>query len=281
MGRNNKKYQLDLHQQLYNRFQKLESFGESFGESKHAAKHSDTDSLAEHIYSFGTRKTYYRIGKKYIEWAQREKKCTTLKDARRYVKEYMLMRESSVQPNGRKYSSWTLATDAAALRKIFSIRKEDLDYYRPPARHREDIIRSRGRRKRDSHFSETANQLLVDFSKSTGLRRSETAVLRGKDLYTREQIEKKISSIQSVPENKRTTAESIWLSICLDTRMFPADMFDHFVYVRNGKGGKRRLVPILGDQQTRQDIIHRFRCTAPDKKIFPGGIPSCADIHNN
>ena len=104
MGRKNKKYQLDLHQQLYRRFQELESFGES----KHAAKKSGTDGIAEHIYSFNTRKTYYRIGKKFIEWVQREKNCTTLKNARKYVKEYMLTLEAAIQPNGRKYSAWRL-----------------------------------------------------------------------------------------------------------------------------------------------------------------------------
>ena len=65
MGRKNKKYQLDLHQQLYKRFQELESFGES----KHAAKQETNEGIAEHIYSFGTRRTYYNIGKRYIDVA--------------------------------------------------------------------------------------------------------------------------------------------------------------------------------------------------------------------
>jgi len=276
MGRKNKKYQLDLHQQLYKRFQELESFGES----KHEAKQNAADGIEEHIYSFGTRKTYYNIGKRFIEWVQREKDCTTLKNARKYAKEYLLMREAFTQTNGRKLSAWTLATEAAALRKIFSIRKDDPDYYQPPARRRKDIIRSRGKVKRDSHFSETANQFLVDFCKATGLRRSEASILRGRDLYTREQIEEIIRSIHAIPENNRTAGEKIWLQICLDSRMFPKDAFSHFIYVRNGKGGKKRLVPIVGNKNSIRNITERFQETLSDKKIFPGGIPSNADIHS-
>ena len=276
MGRKNKSYQLNLHQQLYKRFQELESFGKS----KHAAKQEDGGGTAEHIYSFGTRRTYYNIGKRYIEWVEKEKGCTTLKSARKYANEYMHLREAYILPNGRHLSAWTLATEAAALRKIFGISRDDPDYYTPPARHREDIIHSRGKRKRDTHFSESANQFLVDFCKATGLRRSEVAVLRGKDLYSIEDISQKFASLQKIPEAKRTAEENAWFRMCMDTRVFLPDSFQYYIYVRNGKGGRKRLVPIIGDDKTIKEITDRFQSAEPDRKIFPGGIPSNADIHN-
>lgn len=50
---------------------------------------------------------------------------------------------------------------------------------------------------RDRHFSKTNNDELVKFCKGTGLRRSELAELRGKDLVPRAEIEAEISSLES------------------------------------------------------------------------------------
>ena len=85
--------------------------------------------------------------------------------------------------------AWTVQLEAKAMGKLYGISPDDENYFKPPKRNREDIKRSRGDRVRDRHFSKTNNDELVKFCKGTGLRRSELAELRGKDLVPRAEIE--------------------------------------------------------------------------------------------
>ena len=62
MGRNNKKYRKDLHQQLYDKFNKMIAFGES----KREAKQNGT--IKNKIFSYSTYKTYYRHAKAFVDW---------------------------------------------------------------------------------------------------------------------------------------------------------------------------------------------------------------------
>ena len=100
-----------------------------------------------------------------------------------------------------------------------------------------------GDRVRDRHFSITNNDELIKFCKGTGLRRSELGALKGGDLLTKEQIEKEISRLEAVPEQKRTPEEVRRLEVLKDTRLFDSE---YYVFVRNGKGGRERLSPIIG-----------------------------------
>ncbi len=76
-------------------------------------------------------------------------------------------------------------------------------------RHRAEIKRSRLPAKRDAHFSVKRNADLINFCRSTGLRRSEVEELRGDD-YTFENGEM-------------------------------------YIHVRHGKGGKERYAVVIGD----------------------------------
>ena len=154
------------------------------------------------------------------------------------------------------------------------VKPDDEDYFKPPKRNRSEIKRSRGDAKRDRHFSEANNDELIKFCRGTGLRRSELADLKGTDLVTREQIEAQITALEQIPEQKRTPGDTKRLQMLQDTRMFEGE---YFIHVRNGKGGRERVSPIIGKNQTQ--IIDRMKNTLPDEKVWQF-IHQCADIHS-
>lgn len=263
MGRKNKAYYKDLHQQAYERLHGMLSFGES----KKAAVANGTD--REKIFSFNTYKAYWKHVKYFLKYV-REKypKCATLKKARKYVNEWLQQRAD------QGLSAWTVQLEAKALGKLYGISPDDENYFKPPKRNREDIKRSRGDRVRDQHFSKANNDELIKFCRGTGLRRMELENLRGKDLVSREQIEAEITRIEGIPEGQRTAALTKRLEMLQDTRMFQEG---YFVHVRNGKGGRERLSPIIG--KNAEQIIERIRETPAKEKVWQF-VHQCADIHS-
>ncbi len=263
MGRKNKAYYKDLHQQAYERLHGMLSFGES----KKEAVANGTNQ--EKIFSFNTYKAYWKHTKYFLKYV-REKypKCTTLKKARKYVNEWLQQRAD------QGLSAWTVQLEAKALGKLYGISPDDENYFKPPKRNREDIKRSRGDRVRDQHFSKANNDELIKFCRGTGLRRMELENLRGKDLVSREQIEAEIARIEGIPEEQRTAALTKRLEMLQDTRMFQEG---YFVHVRNGKGGRERLSPIIG--KNAEQIIERIRETPAKEKVWQF-VHQCADIHS-
>ena len=166
-----------------------------------------------------------------------------------------------------------LDTEAKALGKLYGISPDDENYFKPPKRNREDIKRSRGVRVRDRHFSKTNNDELIRFCKGTGLRRSELVELRGKDLITREQIEAEISRLESRLPAELTSADTKRLEMLQDACLFPEGYFTH---VRNGKGGRERLSPIVGPDAAQ--IIERLQNTPGEEKVWQH-VHQSADIH--
>lgn len=157
--------------------------------------------------------------------------------------------------------------------KLYGIQPDDENYFKPPKRKREDIKRSRGDRVRDRHFSKTNNDELIKFCRGTGLRRCELEQLRGKDLVTRSQIEKEISRLDTIPAESRTPVDEKRFTMLQDARLFDGE---YFTFVRNGKGGRERLSPIIG--QNTEQIVERFRNTPPEEKVWQH-IHKSADIH--
>lgn len=262
MGRKNKAYYKDLHQQAYDRFQSMMAVGQS----KKAAMTTGTGQ--EKIFSFNTYKTYWKHTKYFIAYVkEKHPECTTLKSARKYVGEWLQARTD------QGLSAWTVQAEAKALGKLYGISPEDKDYFKPPKRNREDIKRSRGDKVRDRHFSKLNNDELIKFCRGTGLRRSELKELRGKDLATRAQIEAEISRIEAIPESQRTPGDTSRLGMLQDTRLFQVEYFTH---VRNGKGGRERYSPIVG--KNADQIIGRIRDTPPAEKVWQH-IHQSADIH--
>lgn len=263
MGRRNKSYSKTLHQQAYDRLTGMQAFGES----KREALATGTD--RNKIFSFNTYQTYWKHTKYFIKYIrEHHPECTTLKSAKKYVNDWLQSRAD------QGLSAWTIQLEAKAMGKLYGIQPGDPNYFTPPRRKREDIKRSRGDRIRDSHFSKTNNDELIKFCQGTGLRRSELLALRGKDLVTRAQIEAEISQIESIPETERTANEVKRLAMLTDTRMFPEEYFTH---VRNGKGGRERMSPIIG--KNAEQIIDRIKETPPAEKVWQH-VHKCADIHS-
>ena len=202
LGRKNKKYYKDLHQQAYDRLTGMQAFGES---KKEAVKNG-TD--GQKIFSFNTYQSYWKHTKYFLSYIkEKHPECTTLKSAKKYVNEWLQARAD------QGLSAWTVQLEAKALGKLYGINPEDENYFNPPKRNREDIKRSRGDRVRDKHFSVTNNDELIKFCKGTGLRRSELGMLKGGDLVTKEEIEREIAVIESVPVQERTPAEEKRLAV--------------------------------------------------------------------
>ena len=262
MGRKNKSYYKDLHQQAYDRLNGMQAFGES----KKEAVANGTD--RGKIFSFNTYQTYWKHTKYFLKYIKEvHPECTTLKSAKKYVNEWLQLRTD------QGLSAWTIQTEAKALSKLYGIQPDDDGYFKPPKRNREDIKRSRGDRVRDRHFSEENNNELVKFCKGTGLRRSELMELRGKDLVTRAQIEDEIARLNALQAGERSAAADKRLEMLQDTLLFDEEYFTH---VRNGKGGRERLSPIIG--RFAGQIIRRIRETPAEEKVWQY-VNTNADIH--
>ena len=106
------------------------------------------------------------------------------------------------------------------------------------------------------------------------MRRAELVELKGKDLISKEQIENLISKLEAIPVSKRTEKDIKRLDVLLDTRLFNEP---YFTIVRNGKGGRERISPIIGKNSAQ--IIERMQNTKPEEKVWQY-VNSNADIHS-
>lgn len=262
MGRKNKSYSKDLHQQAYDRLTGMQAFGASKKEAVADGTSKDK------IFSFDTYKSYWKHTKLFIKYIQeKHPECTTLKAAQRYMNEWLQMRVDEGK------SPWTVQLDTMALRKLFGVDANDEKAFQPPKRERKEITRSRVDRVRDKHFSKSNNDELIKFCKGTGLRRRELSELRGKDLIARNEIEAEISQLEKLQEEAHDPNRERRLDMLRDTRMFQGEYFTH---VRNGKGGRVRMSPIIGPNA--EQIIERMKNTAPDEKVWQH-VSENADIH--
>lgn len=271
MGRRNKSYRKDLHQQAYEKLTKMQAFSES----KKDAIRSGTEK--DRIFSFNTYQTYWKHIKYFIKYVQKEHpECTTLKQAKKYANEWLQSRAEQKNKNGQHLSAWTIQTEAAALNKLFQIDKADPERFQPPRRNRKDIKRSRTDAVRDKHFSVTNNDELIKFCKGTGLRRSGIESIKSEDLMSRDDIEAEIARIKAIPAHQRSNDDKTKLSIYLDTRIFKNPSPDFFIYVKE-KGGRKRLSPVVGPNT--EEIIYRFKQTKKGEKVWQY-VNSNADIHS-
>lgn len=202
------------------------------GTSKHEMKQEHATS--DKIFSYGTFKSYLKSNIGFVNYCKENFGCKTLADCRSHVDDYLQHRMSYC-------SSWTVKLDAASLGKLYN---ESTTAFCPTkSRLRTDVVRSRGEKGMDKHFSESRNANLVEFCRSTGLRRSEVATCRGSHL---------------VP----CAASSHGVGI----------------YVPNGKGGKARIAPLVCSKEAAERIVQQCS-TAGDGKLFDK-IHAAADIHS-
>ena len=143
------------------------------------------------------------------------------------------------QLNEKGYSAYTVHTWASAVVKVLDLPLTD---YCLPKRQRKDITRSRYPVKSDAHFSPANHQDLVHFCRAVGPRNhKELAYIRGSDLVD-------------------------------------AGDGRYAVQINKGKGGKRRLAPIVGSASQVKKVVALMQA-AGDDLVF-SDIPDAADIHS-
>lgn len=268
MGRKNKRYSKDLHQQAYEKLTGMQHFGES----KKAAVEDGTEK--DKIFSYNTYSTYWKHTKYFVKWIQTEHpECTTLKSAKKFVNEWLQSRVDQVDGKGQHLSAWTIQTEAAALNKLYQIDKADPNRFQPPKRNRSEIKRSRVSTERDKHFSVTNNDELIRFCKGTGCRRNVLERLEGRDMWTRADMEKEVSVLSD--RTDLSDKERKHLVVLKDAlEVFPDH--DIFIHHRKDKNGRYRFAPVMGPDKNA--IIKRMRNTGPNEKVWQY-VNSNADIH--
>lgn len=190
MGHKNKK---SLIRQVQERLDSMLAIGES----KYIDKKYDL--TKGKIYSWTTYRSYLQQCCQFARYCRDNHHCKNLADCRQYVGEWMESRQ--------ELSAYTQKLSTSALCKLYGESLEELGISTKRAA-RNEITRSRGTAKRDSHFSEEKNADFVEFCRSTGLRRLEITKLRGDQLLQE---------------------EGQW-------------------YIQTtGKGGRFRIIPICGD----------------------------------
>lgn len=222
MGHKNKE---SLIFQVTNKFNSMLSIGES----RHSAKTNGTAS--DKIFSWGTYRTYVKHSCYFVDYCKRNYNAKTLAQCESHATEWLNSRSN--------LSPYTQKMESAAINKLYgkSIK------YNKRNRFRSIITRSRGIAQRDIHFSEENNKELVDFAKTTGLRRNEL---------------KSLKSGAVVYDHKGRA--------CINV-------------MSGSKGGKKRLAPIVGNTQQVQSVIDKVNNTPQGKKVFQS-IPNAADIHS-
>ncbi len=265
MGRHNPAYHKSLHQQAYAKLNSMQAFGESKRDAiaNGAAK--------DKIFSYSTYTAYWKHIKYFIHWlAQEYPECTTLKSARRHVGEWLQSRTD------QGLSAWTVHVEAKALGKLFGIQPDDLDYFKPPERRREDITRSRTETESAKKFSTAGNAELISFCKGVGGRRNVIEKLKGRDLWTRDRMVAEVRLL----ENKAALSdkEQRHLNTLQEAlRTFPDQT--HFIHHRKDKNGRYRFAPIMAPALERNQIIERFLSTPADSKVWDH-VPKNAPIHS-
>lgn len=96
LGRKNKSYSKDLHQQAYEKLTSMLALGES---KREAVLNGTAD---DKIFSVNTYKTYWKHIKYFLKYVKEKyPECTTLKKAKRYVNEWLQVRLTRIYLLGR------------------------------------------------------------------------------------------------------------------------------------------------------------------------------------
>lgn len=253
----------DLHQQAYDRLKGMQSFGDSKVADKKYDRDHDTDMTSGKIYSYSTYRTYWKHTKYFLKWVQKNHpEIRKLDKAEKLVPEWLQTRVDA------RLSAWTVQTEAAALNKLYGITTDDPKRFQPPQRKKEDIIRSRGTKVRDAHFSEVKNEELVNFCRGCGFRRNVLEKLRGDDLYDRARVEAAL-------EKAKADNDAAMVKVCKAAlENFPNK--EYFILHRSDKGGKTRISPIVGPAQGK--IVQRMRNTPADQLVWQYVSGNC-DVH--
>ena len=87
-------------------------------------------------------------------------------------------------------------------------------------------------------------------------------------------VEAELYELEKIPEAQQAPSVARRLEILRDTQLFPEAQ--SFIHVRNGKGGRERLSPIIGKHA--DQIAERIADTPAEEKVWQH-IHQSADIH--
>lgn len=224
-----------LAKQIQDVFDSKLAIGESKYQDKLEGKKTFNDITAltqDKIYSWATYKSYMKQANYFAKYCKDTYGCRTLEECKSYVDEWL---QKQIE-EGK--SAYTQKLRACSLAKLYNCKSTD--FIKTEVRNRENITRSRGIKVRDKHFSERNHKDLVEFCKSTGLRRKELKVLTGDKLVYKKEEDK------------------------------------YYIKVNVGsKGGRERLAPIIGNVES---VVERMKSVGTNK-VFDK-IPLAADIHS-
>jgi integrase len=212
------------------------------GASKH--QHKRDGDYKKYLFSFSTYKSYKKSILYFCRYLRETHKCKTLAEARQYADEWIQKRIDEGK------SAFTLKLDVAALCKLYG--DSASDYIPTPKRERKNIKRSRYPVERDKHWSQEKWATYKTFCECTGLRKSELKRLTPNMVVSGREIE----NFADIKDH-----ENLW-----------------YIQVNRGKGGKKRLAPIIGTPEEVQLVLDTMRnCTT--SRVFPR-IPDAADQHH-
>lgn len=235
-----------LKAQIHDRYAAM--FERGYGRSRHADKAAGN--TGGRIYSKKTFETYKKAGRAFGSWMRENyPKVRKLDDCRAYVNEYLAKRCYVDE-----VSAPTFKTEKAALAKLFGVEAqtdEQRGWLASPQARRRDVTRSRGVAVRDGHFSESRNADLVEFCRSTGLRRHELEALRG-------------SKLRCPGDAVRVDGQARF--VVPDGKMYLEGIA--------GKGGRVRTVEVVGDQE----LVARM-CREAGSGLVWGRVHNACDVH--
>ena len=131
----------------------------------------------KNIYSWNTFKTYMKHCNYFAQYCKTKYDVKTLDECKTYASEWLESRQT--------LSPYTQKLEASALAKLYDCSPASMGI-ETQKRLMKNITRSRGEKVRDTHFSESNHAEIVDFCKSTGLRRAELSALRGSSLIQKD-----------------------------------------------------------------------------------------------
>ena len=190
------------------------------GQSKQMAKIAGIQ--RQGIYSWSTYQSYMKQLNYFAKYCKDKFNATTLKECWFYTDDWL---QHEIE---RGISPYTIKLDVSALSKLYNC--NSTDFIQTPSRHRANIERSRLDVVRDKNFSVEKNKPLVEFCKSTGLRRAELRVLTGDKLVERDG--------------------------------------KYYIHVdRGSKGGRERYAPVVGDIENVKELMERAGTNRVFEKI--------------
>lgn len=253
---------------LYKEFLDNLNSKQAFGQSRHKAKIDGTDKGK--IFSIKTMETYKKATKVFCQFVNamsnsNDKRVRHLKQTKKYVDPFIqCLIDAGASPN-------TISTYKSALSKVFG---EDICTIDTPIRARADIKKNRRPTTALEHFSEKRNLALVEFCKSSGLRRKELLLVRPCDITASmswSELTGKSEDFLKVNYSKKIDEfHGIFEDVYEPAPYQPL----YNIYVKQGKGGKPRNVLFYAPPK----LIEWIQTLPPNEPIFKS-VPKNCPVH--